>query len=143
VVGVRPLYSEGSPAEEHRRSIAAQYFHRGHRSKRSAQRTPTDQSLACGHYSKGERLLKKLRRYINRLRYPNDIMRLISGGKAREDARRPGAGCEQALPHGLRQLPEELGVQPAHACWQGLNHYAPNRARYRVDYGTITGRSWV
>ena len=32
--------------------------------------------------------------------------------------------------------------QPARACWQGPNHYAPNRARNRVDHRTITGRSW-
>jgi len=25
----------------------------------------------------------------------------------------------------------------------GLNHYAPNRARYRLDHGTITGRGWM
>jgi len=31
----------------------------------------------------------------------------------------------------------------ARACWQGLNHYASNRARYRLDHGTITGRSWM
>ena len=31
----------------------------------------------------------------------------------------------------------------AHACWQGLNHHAPNWARYRVDHGTISGRSWA
>ena len=32
--------------------------------------------------------------------------------------------------------------QPARACWQGPNHYAPNRARNRVDHRTITERSW-
>jgi hypothetical protein len=46
------------------------------------------------------------------------------------------------MPHYLGQLPEKLGVQPARASWQGLNHYAPDRAQYRVDHGTITGRSW-
>jgi hypothetical protein len=38
---------------------------------------------------------------------------------------------------------ERLADRGRRACWQGLNHYAPNRARYRVDHGTITGRSWV
>jgi intergrase/recombinase len=40
------------------------------------------QSLTYGHYSKGERLRKDLREYreyIGRLRYSNEVMRLIRG----------------------------------------------------------------
>jgi integrase len=39
------------------------------------------QSLTHGHYSQGERLRKELREYIGRLRYANDVMKLIGGGR--------------------------------------------------------------
>jgi hypothetical protein len=42
------------------------------------------QSLTYGHYSKGERLRKDLREYreyIGRLRYSNEVMKLIRGGR--------------------------------------------------------------
>jgi hypothetical protein len=45
--------------------------------------------------------------------------------------------------HGLEQLPEKLGsVMRTAGRRLALNHHARNRARYRVDHGTITGRSW-
>jgi integrase len=37
------------------------------------------QSLTYGHYSQGERLRKELRGYLNRLRYSEEVMRLIRG----------------------------------------------------------------
>jgi hypothetical protein len=45
------------------------------------------QSLTYGHYSKGERLRKDLREYreyIGRLRYSNEVMKLISGESDRK-----------------------------------------------------------
>jgi integrase len=42
------------------------------------------QSLTYGHYSKGERLRKDLREYIDRLPYPSDVMKLIRGGRDRK-----------------------------------------------------------
>jgi hypothetical protein len=39
------------------------------------------QSLTYGHYSQGERLRKELRGYINRLRYSDEVTRLIRGRK--------------------------------------------------------------
>jgi hypothetical protein len=47
------------------------------------------QSLTHGHYSQGERLRKELREYIGRLRYPNDVMKHIGGGR---DGKRKRAG---------------------------------------------------
>jgi integrase len=55
------------------------------------------QSLTYGHYSKGERLRKDLREYreyIGRLRYSNDVMTLIRGGrngKRQRGSRRPSS----------------------------------------------------
>jgi integrase len=49
------------------------------------------QSLTYGHYSKGERLRKDLREYreyIGRLRYSNEVMKLIRGGRDRKRAAR-------------------------------------------------------
>jgi hypothetical protein len=42
------------------------------------------QSLTYGHYSQGERLRKELREYINRLRYSDEVMRLIWGRQGRK-----------------------------------------------------------
>ena len=44
-------------------------------------------SLTYGHYSKGERV--KLRKYINKLRYSPEVMRLIkgAGNLARQEGR--------------------------------------------------------
>jgi integrase len=46
------------------------------------------QSLTYGHYSQGERLRKELRGYINRLRYSDEVMRLIRARKQPVTSRR-------------------------------------------------------
>ena len=58
------------------------------------------QSLTYGHYSKGERLRKDLREYreyIGRLRYSNEVMTLIRGGRDRKrsaETRRRSQSCD-------------------------------------------------
>jgi integrase len=54
------------------------------------------QSLTYGHYSQGERLRKELRDYINRLRYPDEIMRLIRGGQLPAGGRRRNRDRDRA-----------------------------------------------